>query len=117
MRDELGQSFAFLPDCSEAWIWIAKPVKSSIKKFIRGRSVPSGTLSVKGPTKNSLCRTIMVCSHPSEPMVDKCGLSDTSPSNDCNDVYILVCPCTIQKIDPVSELLLVQRSQTGTGPV
>src|ERR1700751_5369300 len=85
MRDELGQSFALLPGRSEAWIWIAKPVKSSIKKFIRGRSVPSGTLSVKGPTKNSLCRTIMVRSHASEPMVDECGRPDTSPSNDCNE--------------------------------
>src|ERR1700757_748685 len=99
MRDELGQSFALLPGRSEAWIWIAKPVKSSIKKFIRGRSVPTAALSVEGPTKNKLCRTIMVSSHPSEPMVNERGLSDTSPTNDCNDVDILVCPCTIQKSD------------------
>src|SRR4030088_1685233 len=83
-----SQSFAFLPGRSEAWIWIAKPVKSSVKKFIRGRSVPSGTLSVKGPTKNSLCRTIMVCSHPSQPMVDQCRLADASPGNDYNDVDV-----------------------------
>src|ERR1700737_1571911 len=97
MRDELGQSFAFLPGRSEAWIWIAKPVKSSIKKFIRGRSVPSGTLSVKGPTKNSLCRTIMVCSHPSQPMVDQCRLADASPSNDYNDVIVFFSQCTLKE--------------------
>jgi len=99
MRDELRQSFALLPGRSELWIWIAKPSKSSVKKFICGRSVTSGALSVKGPTKNKLCRTIMVSSHPSEPMVNQRGLSDPSPCNNCNDVDILVCPCTIQKSD------------------
>src|SRR5271166_4551085 len=44
----------------------------------------------------------MFSSHASEPMVDERRLSDPSPSNDCNDVDILVCPCTIQK----SEILL-----------
>src|SRR5712664_168265 len=52
-----------------------------------------------GPTKNKLCRTIMLSSHPSEPMVNERGLPDPSPGNDCNDVDILVCPCTIQKSD------------------
>src|ERR1700758_3809836 len=99
VRDELCQSFALLPRRSEPWIWISKPVESRIKKFICGRSVPTGALSVEGPTKNELCRTIMVSSHPSEPMVDERGLSDPSPSNDCNDIDILVCPCTIQKSD------------------
>jgi hypothetical protein len=39
----------------------------------------------------------MFGSHPSEPMVDKRRLADTGPSNDCNDVDILVCPCCIQE--------------------
>src|SRR6266481_6407497 len=99
MRNELRQSFAFLPRRSEAWIWISKPVESRTKKFICRRSVPTAALSVEGPTKNKLCRTIMVRSHPSEPMVDKRGLSDTGPGDDRNDVDILVCPCTIQKSD------------------
>src|ERR1700730_3793620 len=99
MGDELRQSFAFLPRRSEPWIWISKPSESRIKKFICGRSVPTAALSVEGPTKNKLCRTIMVSSHPSEPMVNERGLSDTSPGNDCDDVDILVCPCTIQKGD------------------
>src|SRR6202030_4403370 len=41
----------------------------------------------------------MFSSHPSEPMVDERRLSDPSPCNNCNDVDILVCPCTIQKSD------------------
>src|SRR5208337_2974132 len=60
---------------------------------------PTAALSVEGPTKNELRRTIMFSSHPSEPMVDERGLSDPSPGDDCNDVDILVCPCTIQKSD------------------
>src|SRR5271166_3911073 len=99
MRDELGQSFAFLPRRSEPWIWISKPIESRIKKFICGRSVPAGALSVERPTKNELCRTIMVSSHASEPMVNERRLSDPSPRDDCHDVYILVCPCSIQKSD------------------
>src|ERR1700738_4420226 len=99
MGDELRQSFALFPRRSETRIWICKPSESRIKKFIRGRTVPTGALSVEGPTKNKLCRTIMVSSHPSEPMVNERGLSDASPGNDCNEVDILVCPCTIQKSD------------------
>src|SRR5271165_2316258 len=60
---------------------------------------PTAALSVEGPTKNELRRTIMFSSHPSEPMVDERGLSDPSPSNDRNDVDLLVCPCTLQKSD------------------
>ena len=86
MRDELCQSFALLPRRSESWIWISKPSESRVKKFICGRSVPTAALSVEGPTKNKLCRTIMVSSHPSEPMVDQRGLADPSPGNDCNDI-------------------------------
>src|ERR1700730_18093148 len=99
MRDELRQSFALLPRRSEPWIWISKPSESRVKKFICGRGPPTAALSVEGPTKNKLCRTIMVSSHPSEPMVNERGLPDPSPCNDRNDVDILVCPCTIQKSD------------------
>src|ERR1700737_5338374 len=99
MRNELRQSFALCPRCSKACIWIAKPTQSSVEKFISGRSAPAGALSVEGPAKNKLRRTIMVSSHPSEPMVNHGGLPDPSPGNDCNDVDILVCPCTIQKSD------------------
>src|SRR5271166_4606887 len=99
MRDKLRQSFALLPGRSEPWIWISKPCESRVKKFIRGRSLPTGALSIEGPTKNKFCRTIMFCSHPPEPMVDERRLPDPSPGNDCNDVDILVCPCMIQKSD------------------
>src|SRR5208283_3746288 len=75
--------------------------ESRIKKFICGRSVPTAALSVEGPAKNELCRAIMFSCHPSEPMVNERGLTDPSPGNDCNDVDILVCPCTIQKSDIV----------------
>src|SRR5215831_9175067 len=99
MRDELRQSFTLLPCCSEAWIWISEPSERSVKKFICGRSTPTSTLPVEGPTKNKLCRTIMFSRHSSEPMVDERGLSDAGPGNDGNDVDILVCPCTVQKND------------------
>src|SRR5271166_4223628 len=99
MRDELRQSFALLPCRSEPWIWISKPSESRVKKFICRRSAPTAALSVKGPAKNELRRTIMFSSHPSEPMVDKCGLPDTRPGNDCHDIYILICPCGIQESD------------------
>ena len=112
MRDELRQSFALLPRRSEPWIWIAKPSESGIKKFICGRSVPTGALSVEGPAKNELRRTIMFSSHPSEPMVDERGLPDTGPGNDCNDIDILVCPCIIQKSDI---LLSTKNIASGNG--
>ena len=109
MRDELRQSFALLPRRSKPWIWVAKPSESSVKKLICGRSIPTGALSVKGPTENELRRTIMLSSHPSEPMVDQRGFPDTTPGTDCNDVDILVCPCTIQK----SEILLSTKNITS----
>src|SRR5690348_2836587 len=99
MGDELRESLALLPCCSDPRIWIPEPSQSRIKKFICGRSAPTCALSVEGPTKNELCRTIMVSSHPSEPMVNERGLPDTGPGNDRNDIYILVCPCTIQEGD------------------
>src|ERR1700730_4424488 len=99
MRDEFCQSFAFLPRRSEPWIWISKPSESRIEKFICGRSVPTAALSVEGPAKDKLCRTIMLSSHPSKPMAKERRLADTRPGNYCNDVDILVCPCTIQESD------------------
>src|SRR6202047_1553779 len=99
MCDELRQSFALCPRCSKPWIWIAKPTQSSVEKFISGRSAPAGALSVEGPAKNKLRRTIMVSSHPSEPLVDQRRLPDTSPGNDFNDIYMLVRPCIVQKSD------------------
>src|SRR6516164_11576713 len=99
MRDHLREPLALLPCRSEAWICISKPVERRIKKFIRGRSVPTRALSVEGPTKNKLCRTIMVGSHLSEPMVNERGLSDSGPGDDGNNIYILVCPRIIQEGD------------------
>src|SRR6516165_10131935 len=99
MSNQPRQSFAFLPCCSQPWVWIAKPVKSGVKKFICGRSLPSGALSVERPAKNKLRRTIMFSSHPPKPMVDECGLPNTSPRNDGSDVDFLLCPRTIQKSD------------------
>ncbi len=95
MRDKLRQSFALLPPCSEPWIWIAKPSESSVEKLIGRRRLPPSTLSIKGPAKNELRKTIMISSHRSEPMVNKCRLSDSSPSNDGNDVDFPVCPRAI----------------------
>src|ERR1700759_1241249 len=99
MRDELCQSFALLPRSSEPWIWISKPSERRVKKFICGRSAPTGALSVEGPTKNKLGRAIMITSHSSEPMVNESGLPDTGPSNDRNDIDVLVCPRIIQESD------------------
>ena len=96
---ELRQSFALLPRRSDPWIWISKPSESSVKKFICGRSAPTAALPVKGPAKNELRRTIVFSSHPSEPMVDERRLPDTSPGNDGNDIYMLVCPRIIQESD------------------
>ena len=41
----------------------------------------------------------MFSSHPSEPVIDQRGLPDTGPCNDRNDIYILICPCSIQEGD------------------
>src|SRR5215471_16947189 len=97
MGYELRESLALFPDSPKPRIRISKPSKSRIKKFICGRSAPTGALSVKRPAKKQLHRTIMLSSHPSQPMVDERGLSDPGPGNDCNDVDVLVCPGTIQK--------------------
>src|SRR5258708_12695955 len=102
MRDELRQSFTLLPRGSDRRLGITKPSKSCVKKFIGGGTTPAGALSVERPAKNELCRTIVFYAHLSEPMVDKCGLSDPSPGNDCNDIYMLARPCLMQE----GELLL-----------
>src|ERR1700730_13545848 len=99
MRDELRQSFALLPGRPNPWIWITKPSKSSIKKFICGRSTSTCALPIEGPAKNQLSRTIAFSRHPPEPMVDEGGLSNTGPGNDGNDVYTLISPGIIQKSD------------------
>src|SRR6516225_8901937 len=99
MCDELRQSFAFLPRRSKPGIWISKPIESRVEKFIRGRSLRTGALPVKGPAKNQLCRTIFFSSHSPEPMFNKRRLPDPSPGNDCNDVDVLLCPRPIQKCD------------------
>src|SRR5580693_375908 len=41
----------------------------------------------------------MFGSHPREPMVDERGLTDTGPGNDCNEVYLLIRPRSLQKSD------------------
>src|SRR5262249_16634922 len=99
MPNELCESLALLPCCSEPWIWIAKPVKSGIKKFIGRRSASTGALSVKRPAKYELRRTIVFTSHSSEPMVDQRRFSDSGPGNNCNNIDLLVCPCIVQETD------------------
>jgi hypothetical protein len=54
----------------------------------------------------------MVSSKPSEPMVDERGLPDASPGNDCNDIYLLVCPRIIQESDI---LLSTKHIASGNG--
>jgi hypothetical protein len=69
-RGALNESqSALLPSRSEAWIWITKPNKSSIKEFISGRGALARTLSVEGPAKNQLGRTILFSGHLSQPMI------------------------------------------------
>src|SRR5215469_16541771 len=99
MPNELRQSFALLPCCSEPWIWIAKPAKSGIKKFVGRRSAAAGALSVERPAKYELRRTIVFSSHSSQPMVDQRGLSDTAPGSNCNNIDLLVRPCIVQERD------------------
>src|SRR6516225_6421331 len=99
MPDELRESLALLPCCSKPWIWIAKPVKSGIKKFIGRRSASTCTLSVERPAKDELRRTILFSSHSSEPMVDQRGLPDAGPGNDRNYIYIRVCPRCVEESD------------------
>jgi len=99
MGDELGQSFAFLPRSSHPWIWVFKPGERSVEKFVcRGR-LPACALAVERPAENELGRRIVFSSHAPEPTVDKGGLPDTSPSDDANDVHVLVRQGSIQESD------------------
>src|ERR1700746_2012741 len=109
MRDELRESLALLPCRSHARIRISKTIERSIEEFICRRSTSACALSVEGPAENQLCRTIMLSPHPPEPMVNKRGLSDTSPGNDRDNIYIPVCPCIIQK----SDILLSTKNVTS----
>src|ERR1700747_1569460 len=97
MRYQLSQSLALLPSRSDSWIWISKPSKSCVKKFIGRRSASSCPLPVERPPKDELCGSIAFGGHPSKPMVYQRRFSDAGPSNDCDDVDILVCPCCIQE--------------------
>src|SRR5215472_3702761 len=99
MPNELCESLALLPCCSEAWIWIAKPSQSGIKKFIGRRSVAAGALSIERPAKYELRRTIVFSSNSSQPMVDQCRFSDSAPGNNCNNIDLLVGPGIVQKSD------------------
>src|SRR6516164_7084 len=99
MSHELCQSFSLRPRRSKPWIWITKPYKSGIKKFVGRRRATTRTLPVERPAKNELCRAILFSGHSLEPMVDQRGLPDPSPGNDGNDVGILVCPGIVQKSD------------------
>jgi len=60
---------------------------------------PTCALSVKGPAENELRRTIMFGSHPPEPMVEKRRLPDTSPGNNCDEIYLWICPGGVQESD------------------
>src|SRR6516164_10909130 len=97
MRDELCEPLSLLPSRSDPWIWISKPSESSVKEFICGRSIPSGGLSIEGPAKNELRRTILFSSHPPEPMVHQRRLPDTGPGNYRDNVYTVICPDIIQE--------------------
>src|SRR5262249_10739973 len=97
--DEFHQSFAPLPCGSKPWIRVTKPTECGVDKFIRGRSTSARTFPIERPAKDQLRRTVMISSHPPEPMVNERRLSDTGPGNDCNDIDIPVGPCTIQEVD------------------
>src|SRR6516162_9127706 len=100
MCDELRQSLALLPRCSDPGIGITKPTECRVEKFVCGRSAFTGALPIERPAKNELCRTVMLCSHPSsEPMVNERRLTDPSPRNDGNDVHLGVGPSTVQESD------------------
>src|ERR1700744_260327 len=97
MRDELSQSFAFLPRRSEPWIWISKPMENSVKKLIGERSASTAAPLPERPAENLLRRKIISSSHSSQPMVDESGLPDTGPGNDGHDIHLRLCPRIIQE--------------------
>src|SRR5260221_921119 len=99
MCDEFRQSFAFLPCRSDSRIWTPEPSESHVKKSMRGRSASTCALSVEGPAKNELRRTIMFSSHPPEPVVEERRLPDSCPGHDGDDIYLRICPGSIQESD------------------
>src|ERR1700745_969255 len=99
MRYQLSQSLALLPSRSDSWIWISKPSKSCVKKFIGRRSASSCPLPVERPPKDELCGSIAFGGHPSKPMVYQRRFSHAGQSNDGGAVDTLVCPGTIRKSD------------------
>src|SRR6516162_788018 len=99
MANELRESFALLPGRADPGIWIAKPGQCSIQKFIGRRSAATRTLPVERPAKYELRRPIVFSSHSPEPMVNQCGLPDSAPSDNSNNIYPLVCPCLVQESD------------------
>ncbi len=113
MRDELRESLALLPGRSDPWIWISKPSESSVKEFICGRSIPSGALSIEGPAKNELGRTIVFSSEPPQPTVDERRLPDTGPCDDADYVHMLVRQRSVQESDI---LLSPKNIAAGDGP-
>src|SRR5271166_4170017 len=96
---EFRESLAFLPRNSNPWIWISKPTESCVKKFICGRSASACPLPVERPPKDQVRRTVLVGCQAPQPVVNERGLPDTSPGNDCNDIYTRVFPCIVQKGD------------------
>src|ERR1700730_3475224 len=99
MGHQLRQPLALFPRCSDAWIGVPKPSQSSVKEFVCGRRAPIRALSIEGPAKNELGRTIMFSSHPSEPMVEECRLPNPCPGNNCDDIYLWICPGSVQEGD------------------
>ena len=99
MCNELRQSFPLFPDRPDPGVGITKPTESGLQELFCGRRLSTGTLAVKGPAKNELRRTIAFSSHALEPMIDECGFADTSPGNDSNNGYFLICPGSIQESD------------------
>ena len=92
--DVVATSFASLSPFSQAVPSRGSGSPNQVRAASRNSSadeeLSTGALSVEGPTKNELCRTIMFSSHSSEPMVDERGLPDTGPGNDRDDIYMLV---------------------------
>src|ERR1700686_3216715 len=117
LGDEPGQALALPPRRSDPWIGIVKPCQGCVQKLVSGRSVRTGALSVEGPAEHEFRGTVTFSRHSSEPMVDKRRLADPSPGNDCNDIYLLVCPCIIQESDillPTEHIASCNR-QSGYG--
>src|SRR6516164_8489393 len=99
MCHQFRQSFTLLPRRSNPWIRISEPTKGSVDKFICRRRFHGGALSIEGPAKNNLRRTIFLSCHPPEPMVHQRRLPDAGPGNNGNDAYMPICPGIIEESD------------------